>query len=173
MSKSAAWERIVLAMSIPLVPWYDPLDLDVDTVASEMVGNISAGQFVALCRVTGDHDNLGGLGLDEKRHGMASPTARATLRLPSPAHHDAIEFQAIRLNVWNDEHGSSRFEQRGFDEKTPKHRLLGLRLGSNRRAGAPATGASSARASPEIPATCAASLNLAAAALAVFSCSMR
>ena len=39
------------------------LDLGLDPMASEMVANIGPGQFVAFCRLAGDHDDLGRLAL--------------------------------------------------------------------------------------------------------------
>jgi hypothetical protein len=54
-----------------------------------------------------------------------------TRRSAVPAHEDTVEFQAGRLNVRHDQDRPAGFEQRRFEQKAYKRRLLRPRLRDN------------------------------------------
>src|ERR1700752_3257861 len=70
----------------------DPVDLDLDVMASEMMGNICSGKLVALGWLAGDDHDLATFGLAQKCHGVADRAGRAAA--PVPAHEDTVEFEA-------------------------------------------------------------------------------
>src|SRR3974377_1348176 len=53
------------------IPCRDSLDLDLDAVAGKMMRNLGARQLVALCRLPGNHHDLGRLGSPENGAGIA------------------------------------------------------------------------------------------------------
>ena len=66
------------------------LELDLETMASEVVGDIGARNLVALARLARDKHDLDGLCAGKEWHGVACCARGAAAAVP--AHHDAVEL---------------------------------------------------------------------------------
>jgi hypothetical protein len=74
---------------------------------------------------------------EDQRHGiemvkkaLSWPARQIAIRTAAavPGHRDAIERQALALNIRNDEHGPAGIEQRRLDEEPLERRRIRLRL---------------------------------------------
>jgi hypothetical protein len=126
---SAACERIVLATSVSTVTIESTSTFT--PVAGEMVGDIRPGHFVALCRLAGHGQDFDRLGAHQQRHGIGHGARRTPAAVPG--YEDAIERQALSLNIRNDEHGPAGVEERRLDEEPLERGRVRLRLTHDRQ----------------------------------------
>ena len=88
----------------------EPLDLDLQPVAREMLADVGAGDLVAPA---GSPSTITtSTALARWRNGMASPTARAAFGLPSQHTSTRSSLSARLLDVGHDQHGTAGIEQR-------------------------------------------------------------
>src|SRR5215469_8591578 len=92
---SAACERIVLATSVSTLtieststftPW-----------RARWCAMSAPGHFVTLCRLAGHGQDFGSLGAQQQRDGVGHSARRTPAAVPG--HDDAIERQALSLNI--------------------------------------------------------------------------
>ena len=66
--------------------------------------------------------------LARSRNGMASAMARAAVRPPSQHDHDAVELEALLLDVGHDDDRPAGLEQRALDHQLLGRAVFALRL---------------------------------------------
>ena len=130
---SAACDRMAACTSV--LPAGKALDLDSDAVAGEVAGHIGAGDLAALVALAGDDQDFDVLGAREERHRVGDGARRRPAAVP--AGHDAVEHEALLLDMRHDDDRAAGAEQRAFDQQFLRGAALALRLADDREVEAP------------------------------------